>query len=355
MSSLSRIPTQDFDRYVTAVAMNDRFILIGKADGSLSAVYGKNGVKVFSSQISEAEITAVCCEEQSEYSNSIFYAGDIMGNLFTVNQKGKVVAQVQLQGRKGEIHTIVNRNKFSIYAYTTTGNITFSHATTDFKKGHFSTASANFSFDGDGTFHKKKGTGDFKVNQYDCRTPTNVVATCGIEFGKKIKNFQQLFAFGIFDPSYQNMIEEGTAENTLPVFCSLRKLIRTLEFPAPVMQVMSCRHHEAGAEDDKIYILLWDGNILKVTGSMLEDPDLSNDDLDIVPAVSNEVLVKKRRATMKIKISGAVMEDSDINNYVLDQENVEDDDKGEYKGFCVYGKKMCVYGNDGLFTADTFK
>ena len=50
-----------------------------------------------------------------------------------------------------------------------------------------------------------------------------------------------------------------------------------------------------------------------------------------------------------------MMEDSDINQYVLDQEplgNDEDNDQGEYMGFCVFGKKICVYGNDGLFTAN---
>ena len=215
MFSLSRIPTEDFDRQVSAVAMNDRFILIGKTDGFLAAVYSKNGVKAFSVKVTDAKITAVCCEEQAEYSNSIFYAGDSEGNLFTVNQKGKVVAQAQLNGKKGEIHTIVNKTKFAIYAYTTTGNITFSHATTDFRKGHFSTASANYSFDGDGELQNKKGTGDFHVNQYDCRTPTNVVATCGIEFGKQMKSYRQVFAYGIFDQSYESMIEDGTAETSL--------------------------------------------------------------------------------------------------------------------------------------------
>ena len=75
MSSLSRIPTEEFDRQVSAVGMNERFILIGKTDGFLSAVYSKNGVRAFSVKITDAEITAVCCEEQGEYSNSIFYAG----------------------------------------------------------------------------------------------------------------------------------------------------------------------------------------------------------------------------------------------------------------------------------------
>ena len=37
---------------------------------------------------------------------------------------------------------------------------------------------------------------------------------------------------------------------------------------------------------------------------------------------------------------------------IEESDNDEDDDKGEYRGFCVYGKKICIYGNDGLFTAD---
>jgi hypothetical protein len=42
---------------------------------------------------------------------------------FTVNQKGKVLTQVQLNGKKGEIDTIVNKTMFAL---TTTGSITFS-------------------------------------------------------------------------------------------------------------------------------------------------------------------------------------------------------------------------------------
>ena len=322
MSNLARIPTQDFDRDVTAVAMDDRFILVGQVDGKLSAVYHKNGVSVFSSKICENEITAVCCEEQDEDDNPIFYAGDSEGNLYTVNKKGKVLATAKLQARKGRIHTIVNRNKYSIYAYTSGGSTSFSHATTDFRKGNFSTASANYSYDGDGTFHKKKGAGDYNVIQYDGRTPNKVVATCAMEFGKKVKNFEQVFAYAVIDEEYANMIEEGTAENSIQVFNSSSKLIRTLELKSPVKQIMSCRHHEGDAETDKIYILLWSGKLYKVTGAMLMDPEVTNASLD-----------------MKL----SVIEEDDE-----DEEN----DRGEYRGFCVFGKKICMYGNDGLFTAD---
>jgi len=324
MSKLARIPTQDFDRDVTAVAMDDRFILVGQVDGKLSAVYQKNGVSVFSAKISDSEITAVCCEEQDEDDNPIFYAGDIEGNLYTVNKKGKVLATTMLPKRKGKPRTIVNRAKYSIYVYSCKGVTSYSHATTDFRKGNFSTATSNYSFDGDGTFHKKKGAGDYDVIQYDARTPSRIVATCAIEFGNKVKdkNFEQVLAYSVIHQDYENLIEEGTAENALKVFNSKKKIIRDLEFKSPVKQVMSCRHHEGDAETDKIYILLWNGMLYSVTGAMLMDPDVADGALDLKVAVMEE-------------------DDED-----------EDDDKGEYKGFCVFGKKICIYGNDGLFTAD---
>ena len=264
MPKLSRIPTQEFDRDVTAVAMDDRFILIGQVDGSLSAIYTKNGIKAFCVKISDAEITAVCCEEQDEDSNQLFYAGDSENNIFTVNKKGQILAQVQLKTRKGKIHTIVNHSRFTIHVHSTTGSTAFSQGTHKLKKGRFSTDSAKYTIDGDGTFMKKKGTGDYTVNQYDCRNATNSVATFRIKFGKKLNNFRQVFAYATFDDAYVNLIEEGAAEKTLDIYCPNNRLVRTLQFPAPVKQVMSCRHHQGRAEEDKIYILLWNGNIFKV-------------------------------------------------------------------------------------------
>ena len=207
-------------------------------------------MSVFSAKISDNEITAVCCEEQDEDDNPIFYAGDSEGNLYSVNKKGKVIKTAKLQARKGKIHTIVNHAKYSIYVYTSGGNTSFSHAITDFRKGNFTTASANYSYDGDGTFHKKKGAGDYNVIQYDGRTPSKVVATCAMEFGKKVKNYEQVLAYAVIDEEYANMIEEGTAEDNLQVLNASGKKIRTLELKSPVKQIMSCRHHEGDAEND---------------------------------------------------------------------------------------------------------
>ena len=51
---------------------------------------------------------------------------------------------------------------------------------------------------------------------------------------------------------------------------------------------------------------------------MLENPEVSNDALDLVTVVKGE------------------------------EEDEDDNDDGEFKGFCVYGKKIIVYGYDGL-------
>ena len=168
---MSRFVNEDVDRFITSIDMDERFVVIGQEDGSVCAIYHKNGARVFSAKISDDKITAVCCEEQDEDDNPIFYAGDNKGKVCTINRKGKILAQVEIPARKGKIHTIVNRSKFSIYACTDTGTTSFSNCTKRFQKGKFSSASANFSFSKDGTFQKNPsgGGGDFKINQYDCK------------------------------------------------------------------------------------------------------------------------------------------------------------------------------------------
>lgn len=261
MSSLARIPNQEFDRNVTAVDLDERFLLIGKLDGSLSAIYIKNGLQVFSIKISDAEITAVCCEKHDEEDNQVFYAGDSRGNLFVSSKKGKILNNTQLL--EGRISTIVNWSQFSINVHTSTGSASFSDTAKDFKRETFSSVSTNFSYDKDGTLYKNVDRGMFKVMRYHCSSPTKIIATVGIEFGETFKSFSEVFAFAIIDEDYRELIDEGTAEHSLAIYS--KNIFRVLEFQSPVKQVMSCRNHEGVAEADKIYILLWNGNLLKVT------------------------------------------------------------------------------------------
>ena len=99
--------------------------------------------------------------------------------------------------------------------------------------------------------------------------------------------------------------------------------------------VMSCRHQAGSAEADKIFIMLWNGNLYSVTGKMLSDEAVTNEALDLKLAVDIKTLDRANS-------TGAPEDDSDSD---------DDDDFGEYRGFCVYGNRIVIYGNDGLFTA----
>merc|ERR1712121_225336 len=283
---------------------------------------------VFNSKVSDYPITAVACEEKDDADNQIFYCGDEKGNLFTVNKKGKTVKETNIPERKGNIHIIANKDKYQIYAYTSKGSQSLSHTTTDFRKGKFTTSTSNYSVDGDGTFHKKKGSGDYDVIQFNARTPSKVVATVGCVFGKKVGNYEEVLAYAIVDDEYENLVEDGTADKKFTVF-NKGSTVRQIEFKSPVKQIMSCRHHDGDAEADDIYIMLWSGIVYKVSGSKLADDSIDND------ALGMEIVAKAK---------GVDVED--------DGNDDDDDDRGEFRGFCVYKNKICVYGNDGLFTAD---
>jgi len=330
MPKLERLPNDDFNRDVTAVAMDDRFYLVGQNDGTLAAVYISNGKNVFREKISDYAITAVACEEKDDADNQIFYCGDEKGNLFTVNKKGKTVKETSIPERKGNIHIIANKDKYQIYVYTCKGSQSLSHTTTDFRKGNFTTSTSNYSVDGDGTFHKKKGSGDFDVIQFNARTPSKIVATCAMEFGRKVGNYEEVLAYAIIDNEYENLVEDGTADKSFKVLKNGKEL-RSIEFKSPVKQIMSCRHHEGKAEADDIYIMLWNGIVYKVNGSKLADESIDND------ALGMEVVAK-------------VESDSSSSSSSSGSDD-EDEDGGELNGFCVYNNRLVVYGNDGLFAA----
>ena len=90
------------------------------------------------------------------------------------------------------------------------------------------------------------------------------MATVAIEFGEMFKDFTTVDAFTVVDPAYSGHISSGAAEKSLQVFDTAQNTIRTLEFKAPVLQIQSCRHHSE-AETDKIFILLVDNTLYRVT------------------------------------------------------------------------------------------
>ena len=79
----------EYDRRVSAVSMDARFMIIGQEDGSVSLHYLHNGVKVFKRKLSkrESSITAVCCEEEDDIWDEIFYVADSANNIFVLNKE----------------------------------------------------------------------------------------------------------------------------------------------------------------------------------------------------------------------------------------------------------------------------
>ena len=141
MASATKEVLQSFDCLVTSVAMDDKFILVGQVgtsshdwivilldfqeDGNVAAFWW-NGGTLFEEDISDAVITAVCCEEREEGSNHIFYAADAEGQIFTLDKRGKIIAKGK--GRDESIHTLMNHDTFGVTAYSETGWTSFDNA-----------------------------------------------------------------------------------------------------------------------------------------------------------------------------------------------------------------------------------
>jgi len=210
-------------------------------------------------------------------------------------------------------------------AYTSKGNATFLDVTTEMKEQETSTASSNYSFDGDGTFHFNSRDGQYGVWLYNNKSEARLVATIGITEGQVFNDYEVVFSYAIADnEEYEANLERGAVEKTLLVTSSTDEEVRTLEFDAPVRQVMSCRHHPGDAGSDDIYILLSHGGcqygLKKVNGTKIFDANIENDDIGI--------------------------EDIDLE---LDE---GDEDEKYLGGFSVFGKKLVIYGSEGLYVAE---
>ena len=260
MSQLSTIPNQDYDRSVTCVDLDERFLLVGKSDGSVSCVYTKNGLQVFSEQISSLPITAVCCDKHDEDDDQVFYAGDLGGTVMVITKKGKILNKQKLSG--GEISAIVNYDQYSIQVHTNNGSDIFSDTAKDFKKEESSLVRSIFSYDPDGTIYQNPEQGRFKVVRYLCKSSSAVVVTIAIEFGEVENDNREVFAYSINDNDYKDLIDDGTAQNSLYVFS--KNIIRCISFESAVKQVIS---YGEKARADTLYILLWNGKIMKVNSN----------------------------------------------------------------------------------------
>lgn len=179
----------------------------------------------------------------------------------------------------------------------------------DFWKKESSSKISNFSFDPNGTIFEDPAKGQFNVIKYLCSASSSVVVTVAIRIEDIENKKREVFTYAINDNNYKDLIDDGTALRNLLVFS--KNIIRCIEFESAVKQVISYRQK---GDTDKIYILLWNGKIMRISATMLENPDIPDSALSFTNVFGHE-------------------------------------EEEDYKGFSVFGKNICVFGNDGLLMA----
>jgi len=180
------------------------------------------------------------------------------------------------------------------------------------------------SCDGDGTIYESEDEGNHVLFGYNGKYPATLNATVAIsQSDREWRGFLEVFSFGVAgNDTYEEDVQNGSAIKTLSVRTGaiFGSEIKKIEFEATVKQVMSCRHHLDDAQADDIYILLTDGALKKVNGTQLFDDGVAAEDLEF--------------------------ED------IVDEYDGEEGTEKYLGGFCVYGKKCCVFGSSGLYVAD---
>ena len=124
---LKKFFDHSYDRNISAIGMDDRFLLIGQTDGTVSVHYLYNGILAFETKVSEFSINAVACEEEDDIYNEIFYVGDAANNFFVLDKKGTTLAKAVIKKDRGSIHTIVNQKRYVTQIQSCNGATTMSY------------------------------------------------------------------------------------------------------------------------------------------------------------------------------------------------------------------------------------
>lgn len=127
LKPLKKFFDHPYDRNISAIGMDDRFLLIGQTDGKVSVHYLYNGILAFETKVSEFSINAVACEEEDDIWNEIFYVGDAANNFFVLDKKGTILSQAAIRKDRGFIHTIVNQKRFITQIHSCHGTTKISY------------------------------------------------------------------------------------------------------------------------------------------------------------------------------------------------------------------------------------
>ena len=131
--------------------MDDRFVVVGLTNGSIACIYSLNNVNKWMISISNVSITAVLADLYDKADEQRFYAGDANGNIFAIDEKGKVITKIKTGSTR--IFAILGSDQSKIVAYYNGGAYEYKLQGSNLIliKEYISTG--RYSVDADGTFH----------------------------------------------------------------------------------------------------------------------------------------------------------------------------------------------------------
>ena len=134
--------------------MDDRFVVVGFTNGSVSCLYVLNYVTKWVISVSYEPITAVLADLYDEANEQRFYIGDSTGSIFVINEKGKVIAVISTKAPK--IFGILAMRTRTILTYYDGGAYEYELNNSNATLLNEYTSTGRYSVDADGTFHNDR-------------------------------------------------------------------------------------------------------------------------------------------------------------------------------------------------------
>ena len=143
--------------------MDDRFVVVGLTNGSVSCIYVRNNVIKWVISISNHPITAVLADLYDQANDQLFYAGDAAGKIFVINEKGKIMLNIDTKGPK--IFSILASYSRKIVAYYDGGAYEYEVKFPNASLTKVYRSTGNYSIDADGTFHETRKKVNSELNK----------------------------------------------------------------------------------------------------------------------------------------------------------------------------------------------
>ena len=134
--------------------MDDRFVVVGLTNGSITCIYSFNNVIKWTISVSNVSITAVLADLYDKADEQHFYAADANGNIFAIDEKGNVITKIKTKAAR--IFAILGSDPTKIVAYYIGGAYEYKLQGSNLILIKEYTSTGRYSVDADGTFHNTR-------------------------------------------------------------------------------------------------------------------------------------------------------------------------------------------------------